>query len=195
MTGWRDLLPGVPDELTTKIALAAAPAAPFIPLEWQGKKVASVVACWRAIQPKVESSSDRCGHSGRQSQTYWPGSLCESAAAFRPRVAGGAANYFTSAFFIGCRTRPSIPSSTISGRPLTCRCVPSCTFITSAERLREFRSALPPLPTAPRTLCSSASRVHLAEPTFQNISTGACRARCLGNLRKRRNVCELSRRC
>ena len=46
MTGWRDLLPGVPDELTTKIALAAAPAAPFIPLEWQGKKVASVVACW-----------------------------------------------------------------------------------------------------------------------------------------------------
>ena len=39
MTGWRDLLPGVPDELTTQIALATAPAATFISLEWQGKKL------------------------------------------------------------------------------------------------------------------------------------------------------------
>jgi FAD/FMN-containing dehydrogenase len=71
MTGWRDLLPGVPDELTTKIALAAAPPAPFIPQEWRGKKVASVIACWAGTQPRGKTSSDRYGRLGRQSHTYW----------------------------------------------------------------------------------------------------------------------------
>jgi FAD binding domain/Berberine and berberine like len=46
MTGWRDQLHTMPDELSTLINLTTAPPAPFIPAEWHNKKVAVVIACW-----------------------------------------------------------------------------------------------------------------------------------------------------
>jgi FAD/FMN-containing dehydrogenase len=46
VTGWRDLLSNVPDELSTIVNLTTAPPAPFIPEEWHFKKVAAVIACW-----------------------------------------------------------------------------------------------------------------------------------------------------
>jgi len=46
MNGWRDLLDGMPDELSTTIALITAPPAPFVPARWHYHKVAAVSACW-----------------------------------------------------------------------------------------------------------------------------------------------------
>ena len=173
MTGWRDLLPGVPDELTTQIALATAPAATFISLEWQGKKVVSVVACWAGDPTEGEEVVRPLRSLGTPiADLLGPIRYVDLQQLFDPAWPAGAANYFTSAFF---DRMPDEAINTVvdyQRRAATCRCVPSCTFITSAERFREFRPALPPSPTARRTLCSSASRVHLAEPNFQNISNG-----------------------
>ena len=46
IAGWRDSVADAPDELTSIVAATTAPPAPFIPAEWQGRKVVAVVACW-----------------------------------------------------------------------------------------------------------------------------------------------------
>jgi FAD/FMN-containing dehydrogenase len=100
MTGWRDLLSGVPDELTTKIALAAAPAAPFIPLEWQGKKVASVVACWAGDPIEGQDIVRPLRSLGTPiADLLGPVPYVNLQQLFDPAWPAGAANYFTSAFF------------------------------------------------------------------------------------------------
>jgi FAD/FMN-containing dehydrogenase len=100
MTGWRDLLPGVPDELTTKIALAAAPQAPFIPLEWRGKKVASVVACWAGDPAEGEDVVRPLRSLGTPiADLLGPIPYLNLQQLFDPAWPAGAANYFTSAFF------------------------------------------------------------------------------------------------
>jgi FAD/FMN-containing dehydrogenase len=43
LRGWREWLPGAPDELTTVVNLTTAPPAPFIPEAWHGKRVAAIV--------------------------------------------------------------------------------------------------------------------------------------------------------
>jgi FAD/FMN-containing dehydrogenase len=42
LRGWRDFLPGAPDELTTLVNLATAPPAPFIPEAWHGRRVVAI---------------------------------------------------------------------------------------------------------------------------------------------------------
>jgi FAD/FMN-containing dehydrogenase len=46
VTGWRELLGGLPDEMSSLVVLTTAPPAPFIPEEWHFKKVSAVLACW-----------------------------------------------------------------------------------------------------------------------------------------------------
>ena len=67
MNSWRDLLPAMPDELSTALSLATAPPAPFIPEEWHNKKVTVVVVCWAGDLAAGEHMSSHCAHSARPS--------------------------------------------------------------------------------------------------------------------------------
>jgi len=46
LRGYRDFIPGAPEQLGAVFAGALAPPLPFLPEEWHGKPVAVVIACW-----------------------------------------------------------------------------------------------------------------------------------------------------
>jgi FAD/FMN-containing dehydrogenase len=46
LTAWRDLLPSLPDELTTLANLVIAPPAPFLPEEWHGRPLVGLVVLY-----------------------------------------------------------------------------------------------------------------------------------------------------
>jgi FAD/FMN-containing dehydrogenase len=99
LTAWRDLLPDLPDELTTKIALATAPVVPFIPEDWHGKKVASVVACWVGDPTEGEEVVRPFRSLGTPiADVLRPIPYLNLQQLFDPAWEAGAANYFTSAF-------------------------------------------------------------------------------------------------
>jgi FAD/FMN-containing dehydrogenase len=99
VSGWRDLAPSFPDELSTLVNLTTAPPAPFIPEEWHFKKVAAVIGCWagdaaegadvikplRVLGTPVNDLLGPIPYVGLQSL-------------IDPLWEAGSANYFTSAF-------------------------------------------------------------------------------------------------
>ncbi|MFF8865262.1 FAD-binding oxidoreductase [Streptomyces sp. NPDC015139] len=99
VTGWRDLIGGMPDELTTLVNLTTAPPLPFLPEEVHGTRVAVVlgmyagdpaageaaVAPLRALGTPVADLMGPMPYTGMQSM-------------IDPLWSAGAQNYFTSAF-------------------------------------------------------------------------------------------------
>lgn len=99
MTGWRDLVEGLPDELSTLINLTTAPPAPFIPEDWHFKKVAAVIACWAADPADGEDVVKPLRALGTPiADLLGPLPYVELQQLVDPMWEAGAANYFTSAF-------------------------------------------------------------------------------------------------
>ncbi len=90
VSGWRDAVADAPDELSSLVNLTAAPPAPFIPEEWQFKKVAAVLVCWagdRAAGEAGGGSPAAIGHGGERRDRADP--LCRPATAPRPALGTG----------------------------------------------------------------------------------------------------------
>jgi FAD/FMN-containing dehydrogenase len=99
VTGWRDLLINVPDELSTIVNLTTAPPAPFIPEEWHFKKVAAVIACWAGDPDEGESVVKPLRALGTPIvDLLGPIPYVQLQQLIDALWEPGAANYFTSAF-------------------------------------------------------------------------------------------------
>jgi FAD/FMN-containing dehydrogenase len=102
VTGWRNLLLDMPDELTTFVSLATAPPAPFIPEEWHFKKIAIVIACWAGDPADGESAVKALRTLGTPIvDLLGPIPYVELQQLLDALWGPGAANYFTSAFLDG----------------------------------------------------------------------------------------------
>jgi FAD/FMN-containing dehydrogenase len=99
VTGWRNLLSDMPDELNTIVNLTTAPPAPFIPEEWHFKKVAAVVVCWAGDPADGDSVVKPLRALGTPfADLLGPIPYVELQQLLDGLWGPGAANYFTSAF-------------------------------------------------------------------------------------------------
>jgi FAD/FMN-containing dehydrogenase len=99
VSGWRDLVAGFPDELSTLVNLTTAPPAPFIPEEWHFKKVAAVIACWAGDAAEGEDVVKPLRVLGTPvNDLLGPIPYVGLQSLIDPLWEAGSANYFTSAF-------------------------------------------------------------------------------------------------
>lgn len=99
VSGWRDLVAGFPDELSTLVNLTTAPPAPFIPEEWHFKKVAAVIACWAGDPAEAEDVIKPLRVLGTPvNDLLGPIPYVGLQSLIDPLWEAGSANYFTSAF-------------------------------------------------------------------------------------------------
>ena len=109
VSGWRDLVGGFPDELSTLVNLTTAPPAPFIPEEWHFRKVAAVIACWAGDAAEGEEAVKPLRVLGTPvNDLLGPIPYLGLQSLIDPLWEAGAANYFTSAFL------ESLPDDAIS---------------------------------------------------------------------------------
>jgi FAD/FMN-containing dehydrogenase len=99
VSGWRDLVAGFPDELSTLVNLTTAPPAPFIPEEWHFRKVAAVIACWAGDPAEAEDVIKPLRVLGTPvNDLLGPIPYVGLQSLIDPLWEAGSANYFTSAF-------------------------------------------------------------------------------------------------
>ena len=99
MTGWRDRLDNMPDELSTLVNLTTAPPAPFIPEEWHNRKVAVIVACWAGDPADGEAVVKPLRSLGTPiSDLLGPMPYLDLQQFVDPVWEAGAGNFYTSAF-------------------------------------------------------------------------------------------------
>jgi FAD/FMN-containing dehydrogenase len=99
MHRWRDLLDGMPDELSTFVSLATAPPAPFIPEHWHNRKIAAVIACWAGDPADGDDIVKPLRTLGTPIiDLLGPTQYVDLQQLLDPLWEAGAANYFTSAF-------------------------------------------------------------------------------------------------
>ena len=99
MKSWRDLLPNVPDELSTAVSLATAPPAPFIPEEWHNMKVTVVIVCWAGDLAGGEHVVKPLRTLGTPiTDLVGPIPYLDLQQLLDPAWGAGAGNYYTSAF-------------------------------------------------------------------------------------------------
>ena len=99
MTGWRDRLDNMPDELSTLVNLTTAPPAPFIPEEWHNRKVAVIVACWAGDPADGEAFVKPLRSLGTPiSDLLGPMPYLDLQQFVDPVWEAGAGNFYTSAF-------------------------------------------------------------------------------------------------
>jgi FAD/FMN-containing dehydrogenase len=99
MTGWRDRLDNMPDELSTLVNLTTAPPAPFIPEEWHNRKVAVIVACWAGDPADGEAVVKPLRSLGTPiSDLLGPMPYLDLQQFVDPVWEAGAWNFYTSAF-------------------------------------------------------------------------------------------------
>jgi FAD/FMN-containing dehydrogenase len=97
--GWRDVIDGAPDELTTVLALTTAPPAPFIPEEWHGRKAIVVAACWAGEVAEGEPVLAPLRTLARPiADLLGPMPYVQLQSLLDAGWGPGAANYFTAAF-------------------------------------------------------------------------------------------------
>jgi FAD/FMN-containing dehydrogenase len=99
VSGWRDQLEAMPDELSTLLNLCTAPPAPFLPEDWHNKKIVVVAACW-AGDPAEGEDAVRPLRALGTPITDLIGLMpyVDLQQLVDPLWEPGAANYFTSAF-------------------------------------------------------------------------------------------------
>lgn len=99
VTGWRDQIEQVSDELSTIVNLTTAPPAPFLPEEWHSKKVAAVIACWAGDVAEGEDIIQPFRALGTPiADVLGPMPYVDLQQMVDPLWEAGAANYFTSVF-------------------------------------------------------------------------------------------------
>jgi FAD/FMN-containing dehydrogenase len=102
LSGWRDALPGMPDELTTTVNLTTAPPVPFIADDWHYRKVVAVIACWAGDIREGEAVVAPLRALGTPiSDVLGAIPYVEMQQLVDPLWEPGAANYFTSTFLDG----------------------------------------------------------------------------------------------
>ena len=99
VTGWRDLLGDVPDELSSLVNLTTAPPAPFLPEDWHFRKVVAVIACWAGDPDEGEQFVKPFRGLGTPvADLLGPIPYVDLQQLVDPMWEAGSANYFTSAF-------------------------------------------------------------------------------------------------
>ena len=102
MTGWRDQVHTMTDELSTFISLATAPPAPFIPDDWHNRKVVIVLACWAGDLADGEDVVRPLRSLGTPiTDLLGPISYLDLQQLVDPIWVAGAGNYYTSTFLDG----------------------------------------------------------------------------------------------
>jgi FAD/FMN-containing dehydrogenase len=99
LSGWRNQLQTMPDELSTLVNLCTAPPAPFIPEEWHNKKIVVLAACWAGKPAEGEDAVRPLRTLGMPiTDLLGPMPYVDLQQLVDPLWEAGAANYFTSAF-------------------------------------------------------------------------------------------------
>jgi FAD/FMN-containing dehydrogenase len=99
VSGWRDQIQTMPDELSTLVNLCTAPPAPFIPEDWHNKKIVVLVACWAGDPAEGEDAVRPLRTFGTPiTDLLRPMPYVDLQQLVDPLWDAGAANYFTSAF-------------------------------------------------------------------------------------------------
>jgi FAD/FMN-containing dehydrogenase len=99
VSGWRDQIQTMPDELSTLVNLCTAPPAPFIPEDWHNKKIVVLVACWAGDPAEGEDAVRPLRTFGTPiTDLLSPMPYVDLQQLVDPLWEAGAANYFTSAF-------------------------------------------------------------------------------------------------
>jgi FAD/FMN-containing dehydrogenase len=99
VSGWRDQLQTMPDELSTLVNLCTAPPAPFLPDDWHNKKIVVVAACWAGDPTEGEDAVRPLRTLGTPiTDLLGPMPYVDLQQLVDPLWEAGAANYFTSAF-------------------------------------------------------------------------------------------------
>jgi FAD/FMN-containing dehydrogenase len=99
IAGWRDAVADAPDYLSSLVVLTTAPPAPFIPEEWQFKKVAGVLVCWAGDHAAGEAVVAPLRRLGTiVNDLVGPIPYVALQQLLDPLWERGSANYFTSAF-------------------------------------------------------------------------------------------------
>ena len=110
---WRDLLDGMPEELSTFVSLATAPLASFIPEHWRNKKIAAVIACWAGDPADGEDVVKPLRALGTPiTDLLGPIRYVDLQQFLDPLWEAGAANYFSSAFLDRLPTTEAIQTLT-----------------------------------------------------------------------------------
>jgi FAD/FMN-containing dehydrogenase len=99
LSGWRDQVQTMPDELSTLVNLGTAPPAPFLPEDWHYKKIVVVVACWAGEPTEGQDAVRPLRTLGTPIiDLLDPMPYLDLQQLVDPLWEAGAANYFTSAF-------------------------------------------------------------------------------------------------
>jgi FAD/FMN-containing dehydrogenase len=99
MSGWRELLEDMPDELSTFVNLTTAPPAPFLPEDWHYKKITALAACWAGDPAESEDAVRPLRTLGTPiTDLLGPMPYVDLQQLVDPLWEAGAANYFTSTF-------------------------------------------------------------------------------------------------
>ena len=173
MHGWRGQLQGMPDELCTFLSLATAPPAPFIPQDWHNRKVAVVVACWAGDPADGEDVVQALRTLGTPiTDLLSPIPYVDLQQLFDAVWEAGRGITTRQRSLSGYQMRRSKPSLTITKPQPICQCWPSCTYITSAEQLREFGLAARHSPIATQQSSSTAPLVQPTRASFRSTPAG-----------------------
>ncbi|MET0458440.1 MAG: FAD-binding oxidoreductase [Ilumatobacteraceae bacterium] len=102
VAGWRDLVAGAPDELSSLVNLTTAPPAPFLPVEWHFRKIAAIAVCWAGDPAEGAEVVAPLRTLGRVvADLIGPMPYVELQQLLDGLWTAGSANYFTSAFIDG----------------------------------------------------------------------------------------------
>lgn len=96
---WRDLIVGMPDELSTLVSLTTAPPAPFLPTEWHNRRVVVLVSCWAGDPAEGQGVVEPLRAIGTPiTDLLGPTRYLDLQQMVDPVWEAGGANYFASAF-------------------------------------------------------------------------------------------------
>ena len=195
MTGWRDVLEDMPDELSTTFVLTTAPPAPFIPEDWHYKKVTVVSACWAGDQSAGQTVVKPLRALGTAiTDLLGPIPYVDLQQLVDPLWEAGAANYFTSAFLDQLPAEAIETLADIHRRSADLPVQAEIHIHQLGGAVARSQGTAPHFPTAAPVGhqlpcphiggCRSSAAPRL----------GSSSSKCNGIVRKWRNVCELYRR-
>ncbi len=99
---FRDICAEAPDELTVWAVMRKAPPLPFLPVEWHGKEVLILAACYAGDMGKGETALRKLRSLGSPiADVIGPHPFVGWQAAFDPLLTPGERNYWKSRDFIG----------------------------------------------------------------------------------------------
>ena len=196
MSGWRELLEDMPDELSTFVNLTTAPPAPFLPEDWHNKKIAAVAACWAGDPAEGEDAVQPLRTLGTPiTDLLGPMPYVDLQQLVDPLWEAGAANYFTSTFLdqLPAEALETLADYHHSSADLPVQAELHIHHLGGAVARVSADSTAFTDRSSPFLLNCAARTPDTGRPSAPS-RLGTSGPKCNVTLRKRRDVCELHRR-